>query len=81
MPKRSKNPTDKKAKAKPKAKNNDNPYKNLKEGAFTKQAKAAGMSVDKYADYVIKNYRDKTSSYNPTLTTFRRAMFVKNLSK
>ena len=27
-------------------KKNDNPYKNLKEGAFTKQAKARGMSVD-----------------------------------
>ena len=25
----------------------DNPYKNLKEGAFTKQAKARGMSVDR----------------------------------
>mgnify|MGYP003137238889 CR=1 FL=1 len=64
-----------------KKKNGDSPYKNLKEGAFTKQAKAAGMSVDKYADYVIKNYRDKSSKYNPSLTTFRRAMFVKNLAK
>lgn len=62
-------------------KGGDNPYKNLKEGAFTKQAKAKGMSVDAYADYVIKNYRDKKSKYNPSLTTFRRAMFVKNLAK
>lgn len=68
MPKKSKN-------------GGDNPYKNLKEGAFTRQAKAKGMSVDKYADYVIKNYRDKKSKYNPSLTTFRRAMFVKNLAK
>ena len=65
----------------PKKNKKDNPYKNLKEGAFTKQAKAKGMSVDKYADYVIKNYKDKTRKYNPSLTTFRRAMFVKNLAK
>jgi len=64
-----------------KTKNGNNPYKNLKEGAFTRQAKAAGMSVDKYADYVIKNYKDKKSKYNPTLTTYRRALFVKNLAK
>tara|TARA_Y100001963_G_C6456395_1_gene298123 strand:+ start:48 stop:266 length:219 start_codon:yes stop_codon:yes gene_type:complete len=62
-------------------KKNDNPYKNLKEGAFTKQAKANGMSVDKFAAYVIKNYKDKKSNYNPTLTTYRRALFVKNLAK
>jgi len=65
----------------PKKSKNDNPYKNLKEGAFTRQAKAAGMSVDKYAAYVIKNYKDKNSKYNPTLTTYRRALFVKNLAK
>ena len=40
-----------------------NPYANLKEGAFTRQAKAAGMSVPKFADHVIKNYKDKTDSY------------------
>tara|TARA_R100000700_G_C3155973_1_gene133233 strand:+ start:746 stop:943 length:198 start_codon:yes stop_codon:yes gene_type:complete len=62
-------------------KTGNNPYKNLKEGAFTRQAKAAGMSVDKFADYVIKNYKDKKSKYNPTLTTYRRALFVKNLAK
>jgi len=64
-----------------KKKKNDNPYKNLKEGAFTKQAKSNGMSVDKFSAYVIKNYKDKKSSYNPTLTTYRRALFVKNLAK
>tara|TARA_R110001599_G_scaffold283069_1_gene484915 strand:- start:130 stop:330 length:201 start_codon:yes stop_codon:yes gene_type:complete len=63
-----------------KKKNNDNPYKNLKEGAFTKQAKSQGMTVDKFATYVIKNYKDKNSKYNPTLTTYRRALFVKNLT-
>ena len=65
----------------PKKAKNDNPYKNLKEGAFTRQAKAAGMSVDAYSKYVIKNYKDKNSKYNPTLTTYRRALFVKNLAK
>ena len=65
----------------PKKSKNDNPYKNLKEGAFTRQAKSAGMSVDAYSKYVIKNYKDKKSSYNPTLTTYRRALFVKNLAK
>ena len=65
----------------PKKQKNGNQYKNLKEGAFTRQAKAKGMSVDAYANYVIKNYRDKKSKYNPSLTTFRRAMFVKNLAK
>ena len=65
----------------PKKSKNDNPYKNLKEGAFTRQAKAAGMSVDKYAAYVIKNYKDKNSKYNPTLKTYRRSLFVKNLAK
>tara|TARA_R100001129_G_scaffold75289_2_gene51453 strand:- start:225 stop:461 length:237 start_codon:yes stop_codon:yes gene_type:complete len=62
-------------------KSTTNPYKNLKEGAFTKQAQSAGMSVNKFADYVIKNYKDKNSKYNPTLTTYRRALFVKNLAK
>ncbi len=64
-----------------KSKKPDNPYKNLKEGAFTRQAKSAGMSVDKFALHVIKNYKDKKSKYNPSLTTYRRALFVKNLTK
>lgn len=58
-----------------------NPYANLKEGAFTRQAKAAGMSVPKFADHVIKNYKDKKSKFNPSLTTYRRANFYKNLVK
>ena len=56
-----------------------NPYANLKEGAFTKQAKAAGMSLPKFSQYVIKNYNNPATKYNPTLTTFRRAQFYKNL--
>jgi len=65
----------------PKKSKSDNPYKGLKEGAFTRQARAAGMSVDDFSKYVIKNYKDKKSPYNPTLTTYRRALFVKNLAK
>ena len=57
-----------------------NPYANLKKGAFTKQAKAKGMSVKKFSNYVIKNYKDTGSKYNPSLTTYRRALFVKNLT-
>lgn len=59
----------------------DNPYKGLKEGAFTKQAKSHGMTVDQFSKFVIKNYKDKNSKYNPNVTTYRRALFVKNLSK
>tara|TARA_R110000824_G_scaffold115372_3_gene266442 strand:+ start:353 stop:571 length:219 start_codon:yes stop_codon:yes gene_type:complete len=68
---------------KPKKKNgNGDPYKNLKEGAFSKQAKAAGYtSLDTYANYIIKNYKDKKSNYNPSLTTYRRALFYNNLVK
>lgn len=67
MPSRS---TDKKAK---------NPYANLKAGAFTKQAKAAGMSLPKFSQHVIKNYKNPATKYNPSLTTFRRANFYRNL--
>ena len=35
-----------------------NPYSNLKSGAFTKQAKDAGMSLPKFAEHVIKNYKN-----------------------
>ena len=62
-------------------KKTDNPYKNLKEGAFTKQAKSRDMTVDQFSKFVIKNYKDKNSKYNPNVTTYRRALFVKNLSK
>tara|TARA_R110000751_G_scaffold56260_2_gene120189 strand:- start:776 stop:979 length:204 start_codon:yes stop_codon:yes gene_type:complete len=58
-----------------------NPYKDLDTGTFSNQAKAKKMSVDKFADYVIKNFKDKKSKYNPTLKTYRRALFYKNLVK
>ena len=56
------------------------PYKNLNEGAFTRQAKEKGMSLSKFADYVIKNHKNPKTKYNPSLTTFRRATFYKNLT-
>tara|TARA_R110000850_G_scaffold40387_2_gene104042 strand:+ start:1522 stop:1716 length:195 start_codon:yes stop_codon:yes gene_type:complete len=56
-----------------------NPYKNIKEGTFTKQARQAGMTIPKFADHVIKNYKNPKTKYNPSLTTFRRAQFYKNL--
>tara|TARA_R110000751_G_scaffold857_3_gene2855 strand:- start:7835 stop:8065 length:231 start_codon:yes stop_codon:yes gene_type:complete len=59
----------------------DNPYKNLKEGALTKQAKAAGMTVNQFSKHVIKNYNNPKTKYNPSLTTFRRAQFYQNLVK
>ena len=65
----------------PKKAKKDNPYENLKEGAFTKQAKANNMSVDAFAKHVIKNYKNPNTKYNPTTTTFRRAQFYQNLVK
>lgn len=57
----------------------------LKEGAFTKQAKSKGMSIPKYADLVIKNYKankaGKNVSYVPDLTTYRRAIFYNNFAR
>ena len=60
----------------PKKAKNDNPYKNLKEGAFTKQAKSHGMSVDAFSKYVIKNYKDKSSKYNPNITTYSNRIWT-----
>ena len=57
------------------------PYSNLKSGAVTQQAKAAGMSLPKFAEHVIKNYKNPKTKYNPSLTTFRRAQFYKQLVK
>tara|TARA_R110002126_G_scaffold146267_1_gene292223 strand:- start:7068 stop:7268 length:201 start_codon:yes stop_codon:yes gene_type:complete len=57
----------------------------LKEGAFTKQAKARNLSLNKYADLVVKNYKDNKSgkkvSYVPDLTTYRRAIFYNNFAR
>jgi hypothetical protein len=48
---------------------------NLKEGAFTKQAKAAGMSVQAFANKVLK----KGSNASPL--TKRRARLAKTFNK
>ena len=42
------------------------PYSGIKAGAFTAQAKRAGMTLPKYADYVINNYKDK--KFKPAFT-------------
>ena len=57
------------------------PFKNLKEGAFTSQARQHNMTNKQFAAYVIKSYKNKSSDYSPSLTTFRRAMFYKNFAK
>jgi hypothetical protein len=49
--------------------------KDLKEGAFTKKAKAAGMSVQKYAQTVMKK-GSKAST-----TTKRQANLARTFSK
>ena len=51
---------------------------NLKEGAFTKQAKEHKMTIPAFAKYVIVNYKNPKTKYNPTTTTFRRANFYIN---
>ena len=54
----------------------------IKRGSFTKQAKRHKMSVDEYADYVIKHRnKDRNSGYNPTLKTYRRAILYKSFQK
>ena len=54
----------------------------IKRGTFTKQAKRHKMSVDKYANYVIKHRnKNRNSGYNPTLKTYRRAILYKSFKK
>jgi hypothetical protein len=48
-------------------------FTDLKEGAFTKQAKDAGMGVQEFAAKVLANPKD----YNAT--TVKRANFAKNV--
>ena len=48
---------------------------NLKEGAFTSQAKRYGMSVQEYADYGLAHPERHTS------TTVRRARLAKTFKK
>ena len=54
----------------------------IKKGSFTKQAKRHKMSIDDYANYVIKHRKShKKSGYNPTLRTYRRAILYKTFKR
>ena len=54
----------------------------IKRGTFTKQDKRHKMSVNEYADYVIKHRnKNRNSGYNPTLKTYRRAILYKSFKK
>ena len=54
----------------------------IKKGSFTKQAKRHKMSIDDYANYVIKHRKShRKSGYNPTLKTYRRAILYKTFKK
>ena len=61
-----------KPKKSPAPKKERSPFDNLKEGAFTRQAKAAGMTVKQFQKAVL----DNPDKY--TTTTVRRAQFAKN---
>jgi|TARA_R110002020_G_scaffold31075_1_gene97337 hypothetical protein len=50
---------------------------NLKEGAFTSQAKTHGLSVKQFETKVIKAYDNPKIKYNPTTTTYKRALLSK----
>ena len=61
-----------KPKKSPAPKKERSPFSNLKEGAFTAQAKRAGMTVKQFTKAVL----DRPDQY--TTTTIRRAQFAKN---
>ena len=54
---------------------NPSPFKGLKEGAFTAQAKRAGMTVKQFTKAVLANPKKYST------TTVRRANFAKNFGK
>ncbi len=49
-------------------------------GVFTRKAKRKGMSVQKYARYVIKKYKGKTKNKRQ-LKLLRQAVFAKTAKK
>ena len=51
------------------------------EGAFTRQAKRHGKSVQAYATEVIKKYKGKKGLTKTELRDLRRAVFAKNMGK
>ena len=62
----------------PKKKKDDDLFDDLKEGAFTKKAKAKGMSVQSYATKVIKDLKGKTNGDKAKVKLLRQAVFAKN---
>ena len=50
------------------------------EGVFTRKAKAKGMSVQRYAKYVIKKYKGNTKN-KKQLKLLRQAVFAKTAKK
>jgi hypothetical protein len=52
----------------------------IKKGAFSRQAKREGLTTKQFEDKVIKSYKSK-GGYNPTLTTYRRALLSRKLRK
>jgi len=50
-------------------------------GAFTRQAKAHGKSVQAYATEVIKKYKGKKGLTAIQKRNLRRAVFAKNMGK
>ena len=49
-------------------------------GVFTRKAKLHGLSVQKYAKYVIKKYKGKTKN-KKQLKLLRQAVFAKTAKK
>ena len=49
-------------------------------GVFTQKARKKGMSVQKYARYVIKKYKGKTKN-KKQLKLLRQAVFAKTAKK
>ncbi len=49
-------------------------------GVFTKKAKRKGMSVQKYAKYIVKKYKGKKKTKRQ-LKLFRQALFAKTAKK
>ena len=49
----------------------------LKEGAFTSQAKTHELSVKQFETKVIKAYGNPKIKYNPSETTYKRALLSK----
>ena len=62
----------------PKKKKDDDLFDDLKEGAFSREAKKKGMSVQAYATKVIKDLKGKTNGDKAKLKLLKRAVFAKN---